>query len=106
MRIHTAAISPPSTAPQVLNAAFQLRGLTSGALLGGLIAAVWMRKLRPQSVILGMVASFSVMALIAWKTQVFWPWFTVIGTTTMLGTAILANQLITPRGTVSVPPRP
>ena len=80
--------------PFVLNAAFQLRGLTSGALLGGLIAAVWMRHLKPAAVIAGMVTSFALMALIAWKTEIFWPWFTLIGTTTTLITASVVHRLI------------
>src|SRR4030095_8230110 len=66
----------------VLNAAFDLRGLTSGALLGGLLLAVFWKKARSAPVILGMAASVSVMIVINWffKQKVFWPWYTLIGT--------------------------
>ena len=66
----------------VLNAAFDLRGLTSGALLGGLLLAVFWKKASSRPVILGMAVSVSVMILINWffKEKVFWPWYTLIGT--------------------------
>jgi Na+/proline symporter len=78
----------------VLNAAFSLRGLTSGALLGGLIMAVFWRKGRGLPVITGMFISLFGMILIQslpkfeatkgfWMrwvhTEIFWPWFTLIG---------------------------
>src|SRR5436190_5649055 len=66
----------------VLNAAFDLRGLTSGALLGGLLLAVFWKKGRARPVIAGMAASVIVMIVINWflKGKVFWPWYTLIGT--------------------------
>jgi SSS family transporter len=66
----------------VLNAAFDLRGLTSGALLGGLLLAVFWKKGRARPVIMAMAASVSVMIVINWflKGKVYWPWYTLIGT--------------------------
>src|SRR5207342_250682 len=46
----------------VLNAAFSLRGLTSGALLGGLILAVFWKNGKAWAVITGMLASLSTMS--------------------------------------------
>jgi Na+/proline symporter len=78
----------------VLNAAFSLRGLTSGALIGGLILALLWRKARPAPVIIGMLVSLGVMTAIEvlptlpvteqfWMahvgTKIFWPWYTLIG---------------------------
>src|SRR5208283_2051163 len=78
----------------VLNAAFSLRGLTSGALLGGLGLAPFWRKGRPRPVIIGMLASLAALTAIQalpmlsatrglWMktigTEVFWPWYTLIG---------------------------
>src|SRR6185369_15203568 len=72
----------------VLNAAFSLRGLTSGALLGGLLLAVFWKNGRAMPVIAGMLTSLTVMILIqtlphlAWtkdwwlrtfKSEIFWP---------------------------------
>src|SRR5437667_2637679 len=77
----------------VLNAAFDLRGLTSGALLGGLLLAVFWKRARAQPVIIAMAASVSVMIVINWflKGKVFWPWYTSIGTLmTVLVTLSLA----------------
>ena len=86
----------------VLNAAFSLRGLTSGALLGGLILALFGRRVGARAAMAGMIVSFLVMNLIYWPPnvpawrdawlklfggEVFWPWFTLIGTTLTLGTA-------------------
>jgi Na+/proline symporter len=86
----------------VLNAAFSLRGLTAGALLGSLIIALFWRRLGARATMAGMTASVTVMCLIyfppnipavkPWWTatfggEVYWPWFTLIGTLVTLGVA-------------------
>jgi SSS family solute:Na+ symporter len=90
----------------VLNAAFSLRGLTAGALLGGLILAIFGRGVGARAAMIGMTASVVVMNLIYWpanipalrdwwiKTfggEVFWPWFTLIGTVVTLSVARLCK---------------
>jgi SSS family transporter len=92
----------------VLNAAFSLRGLTSGALLGGLILAIFWRKGRALPVVSGMLASLTVMTAIqvlpvwsvsraTWQrwvgTEIFWPWYTLIGTIVVLATAWVVARL-------------
>ena len=97
----------------VLNAAFALRGLTSGALLGGLALAVFWRKGRALPVVVAMLVSLIVMAAIQflpqldfvkelWKRtfkteifEVFWPWYTLIGVTVTLVTAWAVRRLTT-----------
>lgn len=86
----------------VLNAAFSLRGLTAGALLGSLIIALFWRRLGARATMAGMITSVVVMCLIYWPAkipaikpwwiatfggEVFWPWFTLIGTSVTLGVA-------------------
>lgn len=93
----------------VLNAAFSLRGLTSGALLGGLMLAVFGRQGRAEPVIIGMCASLAVMTSIqllpkmdwskeTWRAvvggEIFWPWYTLIGTVVTLGVALLLERLL------------
>jgi solute:Na+ symporter, SSS family len=83
----------------VLNTAFSLRGLTSGGLLGGLLLAIFWRKGPATPVIAGMLASLGTMTAIqvlpklAWSRaawthwvggEVFWPWYTLIGTAVTL----------------------
>lgn len=91
----------------VLNAAFSLRGLTSGALLGGLILALFGRGVGPRAAMIGMISSVLVMNVIYWPPnvpglkdwwlgtfggEVFWPWFTLIGTTVTLAVAWAASR--------------
>ena len=91
----------------VLNAAFALRGLTSGALVGGLALAVFWKKGRSIPVITGMVVSLATMTAIQllpkldctralWMklvgTEIFWPWYTLIGATITLLTAWLVRS--------------
>ncbi len=91
----------------VLNTAFSLRGLTSGALLGGVLLAVFRRSGGPRPVIAGMVASLAVMTAIQllpkleavrpfWQKlvgpEIFWPWYTLIGTAVTLITAELYRR--------------
>ncbi len=86
----------------VLNAAFSLRGLTAGALLGSLIIALFWKRLGARATMVGMTASLVLMNLIYWPAnvaatkewwlrtfgaEVFWPWFTLIGTLVTLGAA-------------------
>lgn len=91
----------------VLNAAFSLRGLTSGALVGGLALAIFWRG-RALPVIAGMLTSLLAMTAIQtlpkldctrdwWMrvagTEIFWPWYTLIGAVVTLGTAWLVKKL-------------
>ena len=80
----------------VLNAAFALRGLTSGALLGGLLLAVFWKKGRGAPVVVGMTASLAVMISVTtfWKAKIFWPWYTLIGTLATVTVALGASALI------------
>jgi solute:Na+ symporter, SSS family len=94
--------------PFVLDAAFKLRGLTSGALLGGLILALfWRRNGRALPVITGMVCSLLVMTYISpliqglphlpsWlqmKNQIAFPWYTMIGLAITFAVAALVHLL-------------
>src|SRR6185436_7206197 len=86
----------------VLNAAFSLRGLTAGALLGSLIIALFWRRLGARATMAGMIASVVMMCAIYWPAnipatrdwwmrtfhgEIFWPWFTLIGTSVTLSVA-------------------
>jgi SSS family solute:Na+ symporter len=87
----------------VLNAAFSLSGLTAGAMLGGLILAIWWKRGHALPVITGMLSSLVLMIFISrleWtegagaaaiKWKVHWPWFTLIGTATTLIVAWLVS---------------
>lgn len=92
----------------VLNAAFSLRGLTSGALVGGLILALVWRKGSARPVILGMLVSLGVMigieVLPSWSltknwwmshvgTEIFWPWYTLIGASVALAAAWVFRKI-------------
>jgi SSS family transporter len=84
------------TTPLVFNLAFELAGLTSGALLGAVLFAIWKKRCYPGPIIAGMVSSLVVMIaiVIMVKSKVLtlnWPWFTPIGTTVTLVVAYLAS---------------
>lgn len=92
----------------VLNAAFSLRGLTSGALVGGLALAVFWRKGSARPVVTGMLVALATMTAIEvlpqwdrtrpfWQhyvgTPIFWPWYTLIGAVVTLATAAVVRRL-------------
>ena len=92
----------------VLNAAFSLRGLTSGALVGGLVLAIAWRKGRARPVIAAMLVAVATMIAVetlpslpatrGWwlrtvGTPIFWPWYTLIGAAITLGLAALLRAL-------------
>jgi len=76
----------------VLNAAFSLRGLTSGALLGGLLLAMFGRRGTAAPIVIAMFLSFTTMVFLSWRfsKEIYWPWYTLVGTTvTMVSAWIL-----------------
>src|SRR2546423_7878036 len=88
----------------VLNAAFSLRGLTSGALLGSLLLVLCWKRARALPVLIGTLTSLAVMIFVSrfeWtatpatgaavKAKVAWPWFTLLGTMVTLGMACLTR---------------
>jgi SSS family solute:Na+ symporter len=100
----------------VLDAAFSLRGLTSGALLGGLFIAVFWRGGSARPLVSGMLASLVFMIGVqtlqrvdwskpAWmrivKSEIYWPWYTLIGTIVTLAVALTVRSVLTDRRTPS-----
>jgi SSS family transporter len=92
----------------VLNAAFSLRGLTSGALLGGLLLTVMRRRGGSLPVVAGMLLSLLLMIEIStgwlFSIRIDWPWFTLIGTVATLAGAALAARLWPNAPTAQAPP--
>jgi len=93
----------------VLNMAFSLRGLTSGALLGGLLLAVFWKRGRAIPVVTGMVVALACMTAIqalpklSWSkgfwnalvgAEIFWPWYTLIGAAVTIAVAWLLRRLL------------
>ena len=86
----------------VLNVAFSLRGLTSGALLAGLILVVFWRRGPAAPVIIGMMSAVAAMVAIYLKTQIAWPWYTLLGTVVAIGTAMVLRALFPQKQTQTV----
>jgi Na+/proline symporter len=97
----------------VLNAAFSLRGLTSGALVGGLALAVFWPRGRALPAVAGMFVALAAMTAIQvlptlaatrgfWMehigTEIFWPWYTLIGAVVTLATAFVVRRWSSVRG--------
>jgi SSS family transporter len=91
----------------VLDAAFKLRGLTSGALLGGLLLALFWKRGSAGPVIAGMVCSLVVMTWISPLTQanlpaswphlpvtLAFPWYTTVGGAVTLTVAFLTSLFV------------
>jgi SSS family transporter len=81
----------------VLDVAFSLRGLTSGALLAGLALVLFWRKGPALPVIVGMLGAVVIMILVHWQAQIAWPWYTLIGTTAALSIAYVTRALLRTR---------
>lgn len=80
--------------PFVLNAAFNLRGLTGGALLGGLLLAIFWKGRSAVPVITGMFFALATMTAITTWTPIFYPWFTLIGVSVTVTVAFVVSKLI------------
>jgi solute:Na+ symporter, SSS family len=93
----------------VLNAAFSLRGLTSGALLGGLLLAWMWKKGASGPIVIGMLVSLLFMIGISlnwfWDTTIDWPWYTLIGTTVTVAIAWGLRTLWPANGAEASPAR-
>jgi SSS family transporter len=104
----------------VLNAAFSLRGLTGGALLGGLCLVVFWKAGSAVPVVTGMVSSLACMTLVQvlpqWSptkpfwarhigTEIFWPWYTLMGAAITIGVASTVRKCMGDRTRRSETPR-
>lgn len=83
---------------KVITLAFSLAGLTSGAMLGGLLLVLWWKRGSSLPVVTGMFASLGGMTLIKIATAyellalaIAWPWYTMIGCAICILVAILVR---------------
>jgi Na+/proline symporter len=82
--------------PFVIETVFPLRGLTSGALLGGLLLAVWWKRGAAAPIIVGMFCSLAVMTWVGRPQAGFaicFPWYTMIGCAVTVGVAMALRKL-------------
>lgn len=80
----------------VFNLAFTLVGITSGALLGSILFAMWYGRANPWPIVAGMVSSVIGTAVIVILVRsgvlvISWPWFTPFGTAICLGVAYVMS---------------
>jgi len=80
----------------IFNLAFQLAGLTAGAILGAFVFGFAVKRGHPGPVMAGMFASFAFMILFNWilaatKIDVMWPWHALIGMTVCLAVSWVAS---------------
>jgi SSS family transporter len=90
----------------VLNWAFSLNGLTNGAMLGGLILALWWKRGRATPILVGMISALVTMIAISQFTwtrdvdgveeiqKVAWPWFTLIGLVITISVAAIVRSVL------------
>ncbi|HNQ88731.1 MAG TPA: hypothetical protein PKM73_08970 [Verrucomicrobiota bacterium] len=80
----------------VINTALALNGLTNGAVLGGLVLALWWRRGGAAPLVAGMLTSLVCMVGIYTflRAEVAWPWFTLIGATITIGVASLLRRFL------------
>jgi solute:Na+ symporter, SSS family len=80
--------------PSVLTVAFSLAGLTSGAMLGGLMLVLFWKQGRGEPVIVGMLVSLSAMIAVKVYTTIAWPWYTMIGCAVCIVTAFITRGFL------------
>jgi SSS family transporter len=80
----------------VLNLAFSLNGITSGALLSGLLLALFAPRTAPGAVLIGLLCSVGTLVGIQLVVgqAIAWPWYALIGTGAGLLTAAGASSVI------------
>ena len=87
----------------VLNTAFSLRGLTSGALLGSLALVVLWKRGPAVAIFVGMIAALGTMIWVSrlqlttaagTKAGIAWPWYTLIGTIVCVGLAWITRKIV------------
>lgn len=86
-----------------LSAAFSLNGLTNGAMLGGLLLALFWRKGSAVPVVTGMLVSLGAMICVKiWLTQIAWPWYTLIGSVITIAVAYLIRPFTKQEAPIAV----
>lgn len=66
-------------AQSLLDTAFALHGLTTGAMLGAMLLAMWWGRGKSTPVVAGIAVSMLVMIAVKLWTPIAWPWYTTIG---------------------------
>ena len=66
-------------AQSLLDTAFALHGLTTGAMLGAMLLALWWRRGESTPVVVGITISLIGMIAVKLWTPIAWPWYTTIG---------------------------
>lgn len=80
----------------IFDLAFQLAGLTTGAIIGAFIFGFAVRRGHPGPVMAGMLSSFAFMILFNWilsatKIDIMWPWHALIGMIVCLAVSWVAS---------------
>ncbi len=81
----------------VLDTAFALYGLTTGAMLGAMLLAL--RRVGGGSgpVVAGMAVSLVAMVAIKARTDIAWPWYTALGAIVMIAVTVLVGRFVSNR---------
>jgi SSS family solute:Na+ symporter len=85
-------IAMVQTARSALSVVLSIASLINGPILGVFFLGAT-RRATSRGALAGMIAGLAVVAALAFRTTVAWPWFTVAGSLTTLGVGLLASSV-------------
>lgn len=81
----------------VLNNALAIAGFVTGILLGLFLLGVLTRDVGERSALVGMLAGVGAVSYVKFLTPLAWPWFALVGSTTVFLVGLLASRMIPER---------
>jgi Na+/proline symporter len=80
----------------VIGSVLGIQSFTTGIILGVFFLGIFTRRVDQRAALLGLLAGLLVMSSIKFGTDLAWPWFALVGSTTTFLCGVLAS-LVLPR---------
>ena len=78
----------------VVNNALAIASFATGILLGLFLLGILTRRVGQQAALAGMVAGISAVSFAKFGTALAWPWYALVGSTTVFAVGLMASRLV------------
>jgi SSS family transporter len=86
-------VAGPLLAKSVVDSVLSIASFTTGVVLGVFFLGVLTKRVSETAALVGLLIGLSLMTYIAFGTKIAWPWFALIGSTTVFGVGVAASLL-------------
>ena len=77
----------------VVDSALSVASFVTGILLGAFLLGLWTKSVQASAALIGMLAGIAAVSVVAFGTRLAYPWWSLVGASTVLTIGWLAQQL-------------